>query len=82
MSIRRSNRKLALGILIGTAVGLAAASFVGGRPAAAQSDDGRGKPVGIAIFKDPEQLGSLPYAYILYDSGKVDRKALKSLAGG
>jgi hypothetical protein len=82
MLIRRSNRKLALGILIGAVVGVAAANYVGGRQAAAQSDDGRGKSLGIAIFKDPEQLGSLPYAYILYDSGKVDRKPLKSLAGG
>jgi len=80
MLTRNSNWRLAVGLAIGAAIGLAAAGVLAGRPALAQSDSG--KPVGLAIFKDPDELGSKAYAYILYDSGKVDRKLLKAVAGG
>jgi len=80
MMTRNSNWKLALGLVVGSAIGLVATSLMAGRTVLAQSDSG--KPVGLAIFKDPDELGSKAYAYILYDSGKVDRKLLKAVAGG
>ena len=81
MTMMRTNWKIALGIAAGVMAGLAGASLLSGRAALAQGGDG-GKPVGIAIFKDPSDINSRPYAYILYDSGKVDRKPLTALAGG
>ncbi len=77
----RANWLLIVGLMVGIVVGLAAASLLSGRTALAQGGNS-GKPVGIAIFKDPSDINSRPYGYILYDSGKVDRKPLASLAGG
>jgi len=77
----RSNWKLVVGLVVGIVAGLAAASLLSGRAALAQGGDGA-KPVGIAVFKDPRDMNSQPYGYILYDNGKVDRKPLASLAGG
>ncbi len=77
----RANWMLIVGLAVGTVVGLGAGSLLSGREALAQGGAG-GKPVGIAIFKDTSDINARPQAYILYDSGKVERKPLASLGGG
>lgn len=74
------NWKIGLGIGLGVLIGTMVAGS--GRTALAQSDgDGKGRPVSLAIFKDPDDINARAYGYVLYDSGRVEKRPLKGLAG-
>jgi len=80
MNTIRRNWKIGVGLGLGMLIGAFAAGT--GRAALAQSDgDGKGRPVSLAIFKDPDDINARAYGYVLYDSGRVDKRPLKGLAG-
>lgn len=80
MDTMRRNWKFGIGLGLGLLIGALAVGT--GRSAMAQADgDGKGRPVGLAIFKDPDDINARAYGYVLYDSGRVDKRPLKNLAG-
>ncbi len=80
MDAIRRNWKVGIGIAVGLLIGALLAGT--GRSALAQSDgDGKGRPVSLAIFKDPDDINARAYGYVLFDSGRVEKRPLKGLAG-